>query len=132
MSKESHWAEANKFALETAKTIFLLANGVSVAVLAIFRGQVGSPILIPSSIKWALVAFMFSAVGSILLMALGYLTNLFYGNSEAAAEADAKSQGPYRAWRAARKLHIATYFASAFALGGVIAGMLCLMIYLLD
>ena len=130
MSKEFHWAEANKFALETAKTIFLLSNGATIAILALFKGAGGPPTAIPTSVKVALVGFMVSAVASVAVMALGYLTNLHYGNSEANSETAPANADSTKIWQVATKLHFWAYGTSILAVLGVFVGMASLVIFL--
>jgi hypothetical protein len=105
-----HWQEGNKYALECMKTLLWLNGGGAIALLTFF-GNRGKMLTGASTdaIGNALTALGIGTVGSVLMFALSYFTQLHYGN--------VGFKNPARAW------HYTTYLALLAALGGFIAGI---------
>jgi hypothetical protein len=105
-----HWQEGNKYALECMKALLWLNGGSAIALLTFF-GNRGKMLTSASTdaIGNALTFFGIGTVGSVVMFALAYFTQLYYGNYG--------FKNPARAW------HYATYLALLAALGGFIGGI---------
>jgi hypothetical protein len=107
-----HWQEGNKYALECMKALLWLNGGSAIALLTFF-GNRGKMLTNASTdpIGSSLTFFGIGTVGSVVMFALAYFTQLYYGNHG--------FKKPARAW------HYTVYVALLAALGGFIVGIWC-------
>jgi hypothetical protein len=103
--RQWHWAEGNKYALECVKALLWLNGGAAIALLTFFgnRGRMlttASTDAIGSALTW----FAAGTIGSVLVFAAAYFTQLQYGN-----------QG---FTKIAQAVHHVAYVALLAALGG--------------
>jgi hypothetical protein len=105
-----HWQEGNKYALECMKALLLLNGGGALALLTFF-GNRGKMLTADSAnaIGYALSSFGIGTIGSVLMFALAYFTQLHYGN--------AGFTGPAKLW------HQSVYIGLLIGLGGLIGGI---------
>ena len=75
MSIEFHWGEANKYALEAAKSLFIFNNGSAIALISIFNKDIYY-FLCPISL------FFLGSILDLIYMACSYYANLYYGNRD--------------------------------------------------
>lgn len=116
-SAQFHWAEANKFALEFCKSLFLFNTGLAAALLAFLGSSHKNPAsAVSPGLRCSIFLFFLAGALAALSFSVGYLVNLFHGNSYRAATHAEYSQ----AWKRANRAQVYVYilfFAVAVTMG---------------
>ncbi len=84
-----HWAEGNKYALESIKAL-LIVNGAAAVSILTFIGNTKTSqniVIHTRPFVYAMVCFAAGAASAVLTMIFAYLTQLHYGNAQAEASA---------------------------------------------
>jgi hypothetical protein len=105
--QQFHWSEGNKYALEAMKALLWLNGGSAAALLTLFGGA--RPRLLTPDFGHSVLSFAIGTVLSVLLFAVGYLTQLAYGN--------------FGLTKIGQTIHKAAYFILAGAVGAFLFGL---------
>jgi hypothetical protein len=105
-----HWQEGNKYALECMKALLWPNGGAPIALLTFIanRGARLTPEGI-EALSRSLIFFAIGVLGSVVLFAMAYFTQLYFGNEGFTPKA--------------RRFHWFTYIPLALAFAGFCVGM---------
>jgi hypothetical protein len=97
-TKEWHWAEGTKYAIECVKTALLLNGAAAIALMTFANARSFSVALVAWPLRW----FAAGAALAAIAFFLAYLTQLEYGNAEHLIYTDAVRADH---WEKAKRTH---------------------------